>query len=992
MKILKPSWINHSGFPIFSVDIHPDGTRLATGGGDNKAKIWSIAPITVEEVEEDNNVPKLLKTCEGHFSPVNSVKWSNDGKYLATGSDDKLVIIWGLSSNSLDFSFGDQITVENWVCVHTLRGHAADISEVQWSPDSRFLASCSFDKTIIIWETSKFQIVKKIRRTYRHTSQSDDKSVIIWRVSDWQVETKITEPYQHNEQSFFNRLSWAPDGQFLCTPHGISDHTHVSVIIQRSNWERGYLVGHKKATVVVRYSPIIYKSKLEKQPACCILVGGKDSTVSLWSSSSPRALMITTQFFTQSIQDISWCPDGYSFVICSTDGSIGYISLSSNDLNGQLPITTSEKTSLFRSIYGDAVKVAKDGTLILSSHQSGSLNMDLNGGGNHSMFVENPDQLELEENDRPLNGHRSLLKSSTSSNGSSSGSPLPVRIQPTQMALQNQKQTVTSTGKRRITPLHIGGGSQQSITTPAPISIPLHLQHSNETNNNINNNNNNDDIIMNDTNGVSSTTTTPIKDNSISTVSTSPTSSTTTGEGSGKTIPSPKNLSSILQNKRKAQEALKEKSDESVSTITTIENNQKKLKTKRTPENISSIQNSLIPKPNTNNLPIQPNQNINNNINSNNSNIYISPPIPLQQKSKQLTSNLFEFYSNNQNQSSSNNNQNIILDVNVAEQELFDFSVEYFSVIKCFSDSQLTWENKIAGRVNLLTGNRNWSAVATTDSTIQIYNRYGSIIMSNLVLRNPISYLEANNKSHLMAITCDGYVSVWNVHKKKAELSNRELPFLMNKENLTIRHCMVTEDSGKPVLTFSNGDSFVYSTDLGEWIKITDRLGSLSEFNSNDTNATGILSKLQSTSNFTSGASSGNGTLSSLLSLSDQQIQKETPHQQQNLTTTYLEKQLWLATVLESPSEYKHWLKIYVQHLTKHGNLIKLQELCSDFLGPSSNLLDGSQWDAVILSFDKRTLLNEILPLIASNRALQRLVYQYKESLSAYSKSMLDPF
>jgi WD40 repeat protein len=36
-----------------------------------------------------------IKTLEGHSYPVNSVSWSPDGKYLASGSGDGTVIIWG---------------------------------------------------------------------------------------------------------------------------------------------------------------------------------------------------------------------------------------------------------------------------------------------------------------------------------------------------------------------------------------------------------------------------------------------------------------------------------------------------------------------------------------------------------------------------------------------------------------------------------------------------------------------------------------------------------------------------------------------------------------------------------------------------------------------------------------------------------------------------------------------------------------------------------
>ena len=66
---------------IFSLSVHPDGTRLATGGlgrsqtqprslrtliSDRKIKVWSTVPILDPEAEKDEANPKLLCTMSSH--------------------------------------------------------------------------------------------------------------------------------------------------------------------------------------------------------------------------------------------------------------------------------------------------------------------------------------------------------------------------------------------------------------------------------------------------------------------------------------------------------------------------------------------------------------------------------------------------------------------------------------------------------------------------------------------------------------------------------------------------------------------------------------------------------------------------------------------------------------------------------------------------------------------------------------------------------------
>jgi WD40 repeat protein len=73
---------------------------------------------------------------QGHSSSVYCVAFSPDGKYLASGSNDKTVKFW---------------SVESQKEVTTLQGHSSYILSVALSPDGKYLASGSNDKTVKLW-------------------------------------------------------------------------------------------------------------------------------------------------------------------------------------------------------------------------------------------------------------------------------------------------------------------------------------------------------------------------------------------------------------------------------------------------------------------------------------------------------------------------------------------------------------------------------------------------------------------------------------------------------------------------------------------------------------------------------------------------------------------------------------------------------------------------------------------------------------------------
>ena len=71
----------HTGW-VYSVSYSPDGSRIASGSGDDTVRIWSAA------------TGAHLRTLDGHMSDVRSVSYSPDGSRIVSGSDDGTIRVW----------------------------------------------------------------------------------------------------------------------------------------------------------------------------------------------------------------------------------------------------------------------------------------------------------------------------------------------------------------------------------------------------------------------------------------------------------------------------------------------------------------------------------------------------------------------------------------------------------------------------------------------------------------------------------------------------------------------------------------------------------------------------------------------------------------------------------------------------------------------------------------------------------------------------------
>ena len=90
-------------------------------------------------------------------------------------------------------------------------------------------------------------------------------------------------------------------------------------------------------------------------------------------------------------------------------------------------------------------------------------------------------------------------------------------------------------------------------------------------------------------------------------------------------------------------------------------------------------------------------------------------------------------------------------------------------------------------------------------------------------------------------------------------------------------------------------------------------------------------------------------------------------------TSSSIEAKLSSCLYLGSSAEYRYWLGALVKTLARAGQEARLRTIFDDLLG-----CGGGGSETSILGVDKRKLLEEVLPLVASNVSLQRLFTEYK--------------
>ncbi|KAI1636757.1 WD repeat domain-containing protein [Biscogniauxia mediterranea] len=125
----------------------------ADAGSDSDGLGLEVEVTASDKERADDKDWELIVVLDGHESEIKSVAFSPSGQYLATCSRDKSVWIWE--------DVGASEADDDWETVAVLNEHEGDVKAVAWCPETTatvrgrygtdVLASASYDNTVRVW-------------------------------------------------------------------------------------------------------------------------------------------------------------------------------------------------------------------------------------------------------------------------------------------------------------------------------------------------------------------------------------------------------------------------------------------------------------------------------------------------------------------------------------------------------------------------------------------------------------------------------------------------------------------------------------------------------------------------------------------------------------------------------------------------------------------------------------------------------------------------
>ena len=206
--------------------------------------------------------PTLLDAAVVDATPVTALAWSPDGKYLAEGRLQTVII--------KDGETGAELT--------RLTGHAEQVRALAFSPDGALLAAGG-------------------------GKPGETGEVLIWRAADW---TRAATLGEHRDSVL--AVAFSPDGKHLAT----ASYDKTACVWSTHDWSIVHsFAEHVDAIYALAWSP----------ESATLVTGAGDRTVKLWDVTEGKRLL-TLSDATSAVHALAYAPDGRHIAAGAADKMI----------------------------------------------------------------------------------------------------------------------------------------------------------------------------------------------------------------------------------------------------------------------------------------------------------------------------------------------------------------------------------------------------------------------------------------------------------------------------------------------------------------------------------------------------------------------------------------------------------------------------------------------------------------------------------------------
>ncbi|KAI0026024.1 Hira-domain-containing protein [Xylariomycetidae sp. FL0641] len=1029
MRVIKPSWLSHKGeqkdFEVYSCHVSPDGKRLATAGGDGHVRVWSTESVYRAD-DRSYTGPRQLCHMSHHLGTIHSVRFSPNGRYLASGADDKIICIYQLENGPpaiAPFGTNEPPPVENWKTSRRLIGHDNDVQDLAWSYDGSILVSVGLDSKIVIWSGHTFEKLKVLSIHQSHVkgitfdpankffaTASDDRSIKIFRftspapnatqhdmVNNFQLETTISAPFKSSPlTTYFRRCSWSPDGNHIAAANAVNGPVSSVAIIERSRWDSEInLIGHEGPTEVCMFSPRLFHTREPVENGAAnghaggalvtvIASAGQDKTLSIWNTNTSRPVVILQDLASKSISDLAWTPDGQTLFASSLDGGIISVKFTTGELGW---VANLEETDRALSKYGasrKAMAIAEDvDGLQLENHSKegerkgaesrmGALMGDFHPLPKDAAPPTNGVKTDTATPNATTNGQAEGEEEHQKETEEPTSAPAEDAADKTAQRVNELKSRVTYTkdGKKRVAPMLISssGTGQSSLPQTQLVGSSASKNAQNEA----------PQTILDLSRPYDG-------------------------------LPEGGLAAMLLGNKRKAIALESEEDEEHASKRpvtgprSIVRNGVDGLE----PATLEPPKSGLVPTPEY----LRP--------------AVLNPSIAMSQVRlavPKVRSHILRplergvLLEDSTLEEASKVAENIILE---ARNPTVLRDPSHITATK---RGVVLWQDYLPRAVILVTGSKKFWAAACEDGSLYTWTPAGRRIISAMILESQPVILECRD-AWLLCITAVGMCYVWNINTMSAPHPPVSLaPILeiavnslqphgaMPAPGVTSAHL---NSNGHIIVTLTNGDGYYYSPEMYSWQRLSEAWWAVGSqyWNSNDSSVGALQSTAVGSVAPKDGAKDEATVSAGIIPFLERHTTNEFLLKgraytlqriikallskdgfeafESSVSIAHLENRIAGALQLGSKEEFRLYILMYAKRIGAEGLRGKVEELLNSLLGgilqdQEQGDVQGKGWsstDETICGWDRKELLKGVVMILGKFRELQRLTVQYARVL-----------